>query len=380
MRLTRRGAAVLVAAIVLFGIGQWAGYPLFLATAGAAAGAVIAAVAVTARRPRVAVVRDLYPDRVERGRPAVARLRVRNPGARRQPGFTAGDAVGAGFQSVAVRPLAPGAEAVYHYELPTGGRGRHQVGPLTLDRADALKLGRRRLSTGDTATLWVHPRIYPVNAIAGGHARHHHEGQATEASPRGSLDVREVREYVVGDEVRHLHWKATARTGRLMVRDYADPYQPRFTALLDDRPESLAPPAFEEAVDLAASLAVAAAKADHRCRLVTCGGTDIATRGGTTVVRGLLDELCLLDRADGPGLPLVPAPLLTGGGGTLVVISGRLSEVDHAGLAAVRSRYPEQIVLALGTTKGNFAVPGAKVLSAVDAADAAHRWNAVIAG
>lgn len=380
MRFTRRGVAVLVAATVLFGLGQWAGYPLFLATAGASVGAVAAAVAVTTRRPRVAVVRDLYPDRVERGRPAVARLRVRNPGARRQPGFVAGDAVGAGFQSVAVRPLAPGAEAVYHYELPTGGRGRHQVGPLTLDRADALRLGHRRLSTGDTATLWVHPRTYPVTAIAGGHVRHHHEGQATEASPRGSLDVREVREYVVGDEVRHLHWKATARTGRLMVRDYADPNQPRFTALLDDRPESLVPQVFEEAVDLAASLAIAAAKADHRCRLVTCGGADIATSGGATAVRGLLDELCLLDRAGDSGLPLVPATLHKGGGGTLVVITGQMSEVDHAALAAVRSRYPDQIVLVIGAAKGNFAVPGAKVLSAVDAAEAARRWNAVIAG
>ncbi|MFC5112167.1 DUF58 domain-containing protein [Kibdelosporangium philippinense] len=57
--------------------------------------------------------------------------------------------------------------------------------------------------------------------------------------------------------VRHLHWKATARTGQLMIRDYADPQQPQFTVLLDNRQVIPAAPEFEEAVEVAASLVVA---------------------------------------------------------------------------------------------------------------------------
>ncbi|WP_236796584.1 DUF58 domain-containing protein [Amycolatopsis sp. GM8] len=372
MRLTRRGGAVLVAAAALFGLGQWLGYPVFLALAGVSAGAVLAAVLVTRRRTRIAVAREVYPDRVQRGRPAFARLRVHNPGARRQSGFTAGDRVGVGFHAVAVRPLAPGAEAVYHYELPTTTRGRHQVGPLTLDRADAFGLAGSRLSTGDTTTMWVHPRVYPMTAIAGGFPRHHHEGEATESALRGSLDVREVREYVVGDEVRHLHWKATARTGRLMVRDYADPDQPRFTALLDNR--RTAGPVFEEAVDLTASLVVSAAGADHRCRLVTSCGVDVATAGGTAAVRQLLDELCVLDQAADPGLPLVPGALSRAGGGTLVVVSTALAQAD---LAAIRPHYADLVVIVVGAQAPS--IPGARVLDAIDAKDAARKWNAVIA-
>lgn len=379
MRLTRRGAGVLAATAVLFGIGQWAGYPALLAVAAAGAGAVVAAVIVTLRRPHVAVRRELYPDRVERGRPAFARLRVHNPAGGWTPGFTAGDRAGTGLQTVAVRPLAPGAEAVYHYELPTGSRGRHPVGPLTLDRVDALGLGRSRLSTGDTTTLWVHPRTYPVHAVAGGHPRHHHEGQATDQSLRGSLDVREVREYVVGDEVRHLHWKATARTGQLMVRDYADPNQPRFTALLDNRREIPLGPVFEEAVDLAASLVVSAARADHRCRLVTSSGADVATTGGAPAVRRLLDELCVLNPAQTGGVPLLPGTMSGSGGGTLAVISTAPSHTDLSALAALRSRYADLVLIVVGSHTRPPQVPGVLVLHAANARDAAGKWNAVVA-
>ncbi|MGQ0841359.1 DUF58 domain-containing protein [Actinokineospora sp.] len=380
-RLTRRGVAVLVAAVVAFAVGEWAGYAVLRALAGAALGAVVAAVVITTRRPNVTVTREVYPDRAQRGKAAFARLRVHNTGTRRQTGFTAGDQVGRGFHAVTVRALLPGAETVHHYELPTGLRGRHEVGPLTLERVDPLGLGRSRLTTGDTATLWVHPRTHPVRALVGGHPRHHHEGRTTDDSLHGSLDLRDVREYVVGDEVRHLHWKATARTGRLMVRDYVDPNQPRFTALLDTRRELLTEQVFEEAVDLAASLSTASATAGHRSRLVTTCGADIRTRGGPGAVRRLLDELCELGPAAATGLPLVPVALsrTKDRGGCLVVVLAGARPADLAALAALRPHYSTTIVVVLGAGSPDLRVPGARVLHAADAADAARRWNAVVA-
>lgn len=377
MRLTRRGVLTLVAAVVLFVTGQLAGYPLLLALGSIAAAAVVAALAVAGRRPRVDVTRNMHPDRVERGSGAVYTLLVRNPGTRRQAGFSAVDRMGPRTLSIAVRPLAGGAEQPYHNPLPTERRGRHEVGPLTLRRADALGLGQSQLFVGDTATLWVYPRTHPVRAVAGGRPLQHHDGAATETSPRGSLDIREVREYVAGDEVRHLHWKATARTGRLMIRDYADPHQPQFTVLLDNRMVIPAEPEFEEAVELAASLMVAAAKADHRCQLVTPGGLDVITSPGAGAVRRYLDELCLVERAAATDLPLVPVALAQARGGTLVVISSAVSADDRASLAAMRSRYGDVVVVALNSNVPQ--VPGVRVLQAVDALDATRKWQTVIA-
>lgn len=379
MGLTRRGACTLAVAVVLIALGLVAGYPLPVALGAIGVGAVVAALGVAGRKPRVEVIRELYPDRVERGGRAVITLRVHNPGTRRQGGFTAVDRVGEDRVTVGVRPLAAGAEQPYLNELPTGRRGRHEVGPLTLFRADALGLGRSELSLGGTAALWVYPRTHPVGAVTGGLPLHHHDGEATETSPRGSLDLREVRPYVPGDEVRHLHWKATARTGQLMIRDYADPHQPQFTVLLDDRHEMTAPE-FEEAVELAASLVVAAADADHRCRLVTPGGVDVETASGWDAVQRYLAELCVITRTEEAGLPLVPGALARAGGGTFVVISSAVtvSSDDRAALVGMRPRYGDMI-LVVGLDGAAPGVPGVRVLRAANAVDAIRQWQTVIA-
>ena len=380
-RLTRRGWAVLVAAVAAYVCGAWVGFPVLRALGGAGVGAVAAALVVTARRPRVVVTREVYPDRVQRGRPAFARLRVHNDSPRRHGGFTAGDRVDGGFHAVAVRPLAPGADAIYHYELPTSRRGRIQVGPLTLERVDPLGLGRSRLTTGDTTIMWVHPRTYPVHAMVAGHPRHHHEGRTSDDSPQGSLDLRDVREYVPGDEVRHLHWKATARTGRLMVRDYVDPNQPRFTALLDTRADLLPPPVFEEAVELTASLMNAAAVAGYRCRLVAAG-TDLKLRGGQTAVRQVLDELSEL-RLSAGAAPLVPVPLTRTAdrGGSLVVVLASAYHEDLTTVAALRSHYASLMVITLagGARTGvEISVPGVRVIRAPNARGGTRRWNVAV--
>lgn len=378
MRPTRRGIAVLAVAVLLVAFGQWAGYPLLRALGGILLAALIAAVVVTARRVSVAVTRSVYPDRVERGRSALARLRVRNPAGKRQPAFLATDGAGGGAQTVRIRPLPPGAEATYHYELATRVRGKAAVGPLLLHRVDPFGLATNRLPTGDTATLWVYPRQFPARALVGAHPRHHHEGATTDDPLRGSMDLRDVREYLPGDEVRHLHWKATARTGKLMVRDLADPQQPRFTVLLDTRPGALQPDAFEEAVDLAASLLGASARAGQHTRLVTSSGLDLPTPGGGEAARSLLDELCVVGQG-GEGEAVVPGVLSAsrGFGGCLAVVTSAGAEVSS--LAWLRQRYSAIFVFALGDTgHGARAVAGAQVLAARDAEHAVRRWNEVV--
>lgn len=373
---------MLVTAVVAYACGVWFGFPVLRALGGAGLGAVAAALVVTARRPRVAVSREIYPDRVQRGRPAFARLRVHNDNPRRHGGFTAGDPVDGDYHAVAVRPLAPGADAVYHYELPTSRRGQIQVGPLTLERVDPLGLGRSRLTTGDTTTMWVHPKTYPVRALVAGHPRHHHEGRTTDNSPQGTLDLRDVREYVPGDEVRHLHWKAIARTGRLMVRDYVDPNQPRFTALLDTRADLLPQEVFEEAVDLTASLMNAAAAAGYWCRLVTPGGVDLRLRGGQQAVRQALDELSEVQPLFGTA-PLVPIPLTRAGdrGGSLVVVLANAYHEDLTAVATLRPHYASTVLITLagGTPTGvPITTPGAQVIKAPNAKGATRRWNATV--
>lgn len=363
MRLTGRGIAVLAAAIMLVAAGWWAAVPLLTALGVLFLAAVLAAVPLTAGGLRAEVRRSIYPDRVERGRPALARLRVRNPGPRRLGGFLATDAAGPHTRTVGVRALLPGAETVLHYELPTSRRGRFTVGPLTLHRADPFGLARSRRSTGETATLWVHPRQLPARVPAAGYPRHHHEGTTGDAALRGSVDVRDVREYVPGDEVRHLHWKATARTGRLMVRELTDPPQSRFTVLLD----TTRPDRFEDIVEVAASLLGAAVQAGQHARLITSSGVDLAAHGGAFALRELLDVLCEI----APDATRAPPRLGSGpaGGGLVVVTAGDPGPVPAG-------RFRSVAVIAL--TADPVDVPGVRTLIAESAEDAVRRWNEAV--
>jgi uncharacterized protein (DUF58 family) len=377
MRLTGRGVAALVASVVAYGIGEWAGYAFFRALGGIGLGALIAATVLTLRQPQVAVQRDLSPDRVERGRPALATLRVRNTGSRWQPAFAAHDSAGEERQQVRIRRLGPASEATYRYELPTTRRGRIEVGPLTLERSDPLGLARNRLATGATATLWVHPKRHPTRTVVAGRPRHHHVGRTADDSLRGSADLRDVRPYVVGDEVRHLHWKATARTGQLMVRDFVDPDQPRLTVLLDTRTEPLPAATFEEAVEVVASILFAASMAGHRCRLLTSAGVDLAAPGGALASRQFLDELCVVKQSDDRA-GLLPLSLTTGAssGGAIVVITGARGTASD--LAPLLVRYSSVTVLGLGPARGVAPILGARVILAGDADEALRQWSGVI--
>ncbi len=372
---TPRGWAVLVLSILAFAVGEWFGFDLLRALGAAGLGTVLAAAVLTLRRVRVDVTRSVHPDRVTRGEPALARLTA-TPRGRRQAGFFATDLAGPFTRTVRIPPSLPGTSRTLQYELPTSVRGRQEVGPLRLHRGDPLGLARNGLSTGDTATLWVHPRRYPAKAPAAGYPRHHHEGVVSDQALRGSTDLLEVRPYQPGDEVRHLHWKATARTGQLMVRDYADPEQPRFTLLLDTRHGVFPPPVFEEAVDLTASLLVAAGRAGRHNRLVTTGGVDRTFSGGSDALRVLLDELSEV-RQDTTDVGLVPVSLLheAARGGCLAVVT---AAGDPGALAALRPRFSALFVLELGPAAGaTQSVPGLRVLRAGTAAQAVARWNEV---
>ncbi len=78
-----------------------------------------------------------------------------------------------------------------------------------------------------------------------------------EAQRRGAgHDLHSLREYQPQDDVRHIHWKATARQGRLIVREFTAEDERRVHVVLDtfveDNPEALL--RFERAVTEAASL------------------------------------------------------------------------------------------------------------------------------
>jgi uncharacterized protein (DUF58 family) len=373
VRPTRRGTAVLVSAVALLVLGVVLNLPLLRALAGMTLGAVALAFVPTAGRLRLGVTRAVHPDRVDTGAPAFAELVVRNRTHSRRPGFTAVDAVGSQVTPVRVRSLPPGGSARYRYELPTTRRGRIPVGPLSVERTDLLGLACSRQAVGGETHVWVHPRRHAVRLAEAGRARHHHEGAPPPHPMAGAMDLRALRPYVPGDELRHLHWKATARTGQLIVREYVDPAQPWCVVVLDTRHDVLDADAFEAAVEIVASVLWAAAEQDRPVRLATTGGLVVDVRAGTSGLRAAADQLCLLEQDTATELDLATVGSRSGDG-WFVHVGGAPGEA----VAVQAARHAEAIAFDLSDAPGE-PTGGLLTIRERDAARALRQWNATVA-
>ncbi|WP_330438293.1 DUF58 domain-containing protein [Micromonospora sp. NBC_00821] len=396
MGITARGVGLLVAAVVLLGVGFRFAYPE-LTLLGAAAGAAVGyAALVAAWRPRLTVTRRADPDRVARGEPASMTVTVRNTGRLRSANLLAEDRCGQRTVPVPVLRLRPGRDTEVRYDVPTDRRGVVPVGPLRVTRRDPLGLVALARPYGAAVPVWVHPRIHPLTAVPRGAGRSL-DGRV-DGVPHGSITFDSLREYVVGDELRRVHWRTSARVGELMVRENVDTSLPRLVVLLDNRaaahPQRVGGVAesFESACEAAASVVTAAHRADLPVLLLVAAtepaeptkpaqpaevtGPDGEADGPL----GPLDRLAAADLSDdGDAVRAATTRLRQDRlGDTLIFLTGPggRDELGHVG--ALRGAYPSVLVAVFGAAEPT--PPGTAGLVVVDAADGAQfaaEWDGV---
>ncbi|KWV29975.1 DUF58 domain-containing protein [Micromonospora rifamycinica] len=383
MGLTTRGTGLLVAATALLGSGLRFGYPELTVLGAAGAVAVGQAVLGAARRPRLVVAREADPDRVAVGEPARMTLTVRNAGRLRVTSLLAEDRCAGRPVPVPLLRLRPGRDTTCGYDVPTRRRGVLPVGPLRVTRRDPLGLCAATRPYGSATVIRVHPRVFPLTAVPTGAGRSL-DGRV-DGVPHGSITFDSLREYVVGDELRRVHWRTSARVGELMVRENVDTSLPRIVVLLDNRATAHPDGAdgvagsFEAACEAAASLVVAAFRQDLPVVLLLVDPAD--------------------DRATDPALDRLAAVALTGTGpgdppdgvlgaavtrlrrerpgDTLVFLTGPGGRDDLGRVGALRGAYPSVVVGMFGAAGPTPAAAGPVVLDAADGAAFAAAWDAV---
>lgn len=377
---TRLGAAMLLAGVCLLTGGYLLGYPQLDVLGCAALLAVVVACAVVAWGPSPELSRDVHPAHVTRGGPAVCALTARNTGRLPAPRALAHDRLGDHALPVEVPFLRAGATTTVVYRLDTVRRGVFDVGPLRWERRDVLGLAATARTTDDVRRIHVHPVTHPMAIVSSGRVRNP-EGPAAETLTAGGATFNRLREYVPGDDLRQVHWRSSARVGTLMVRENIDTGLPATTVLLDVHPDAYENAAcFEEAVEVAASALVAAARLGFRARCVA-GGTTIDARGD---VRDILDRLAALTAAPGPRLPrLVDTLPRRRTGAALIAVTGRIDAADLAAVRRVAHSHDRTVLMVLHAADA--AVPadlaaGPSVIAATRAAEACARWNALLGG
>jgi uncharacterized protein (DUF58 family) len=238
--------------------------------------------------------------------------------------------------------LAPGATHPFDpFEVGAARRSVIRIGPATSVRGDPLGLVRRTVTWTGVTEILVHPEIVTLPASGVGRL-HDLEGRSGETLSPSDLAFHALRDYVPGDDRRHIHWRSSARRRSLgsatgfVVRQFLETRRTHLLIIADGRLDAYRDEAdLETAISAAASLAVCALDNDLETSVAIC---DQMVSDGTT--REVLDA-CSRAQPHGLTLPglvdraVREAPQATA---VVVVTGGRPS---HADLLDTATRVPQ---------------------------------------
>ncbi|WP_266080491.1 DUF58 domain-containing protein [Haladaptatus caseinilyticus] len=155
------------------------------------------------------------------------RLRVRLPysapfslSIRTSPPIAASGSTAA-ERTVTLEEGSDDAETEFSVRWPVAGEYRFSEPTITV--RDPLSVFETTLSLGTTPVVTVDPR-YPENLHVGirGERVMSSLGSKKTGNRGNGFDPAEIRQYIPGDTVRHIDWKATARMNSLYVREFEE--------------------------------------------------------------------------------------------------------------------------------------------------------------
>ncbi len=238
-------------------------------------------------KPHYDVALVFERDRVVAGTDISADLQVGNRGKRVALPALLDIPVGEGLIEAHVPLLRSGSDHTERLTIAAPRRGIIQVGPMTIGRGDPVGLFQRDHTWPEIQHLYVHPQTVQVPSTSAGLLRDL-EGAVTKTIVDSDLSFHAIRDYVQGDSRRHVHWKSTAKTGVLMVRQYEETRRSRIAILLDlESTQFASEDEFETAVSIAASLGVQAVRDGREVVITASADIPRHNRGIVHAIRTL---------------------------------------------------------------------------------------------
>lgn len=327
--LTRRGWSFVGAAVGLYAGARLLGLVQLAVLAVATVLLLISAyVWVRVRNPAL-VARRTLKERLQVG--VEGRVDLVVIATRRAPTIAIADAFDQGRRAARflLAPLSPDEEARAAYRFPTDRRGRFEIGPLRATLGDPFGLvssSRRMLGTEQVI---VYPRVHEIVAppdIGGLDLDRDHP--AVRPRVESSGDFMTLRDYAPGDDLRHVHWRSTARRGHLMMRQNETRRRAPVLLMLDVRPATYDRAGFERAVEAVASIATALDRAGRPFEVAWSTGTNVGAPGRRHLAF-IMDELAIVEPHGADRLLIASTRRRSS---ALIAVTGRLLSNDAASL------------------------------------------------
>ncbi len=369
--LTRQGWAAVLLAVTLAVIGRMFGViELFVLGAGIIALVIATAIWVHSRSIQLSVHRTAIPSALQVGEVGRIELRLTNATKGSTSPLVLWEPVaGLGGATLRLAPMRRGETTAAHYRLPANRRGTVVFGPLSVERRDPFGLCTQRRVMPGTDEVIVLPAHIPLNLPAGtGGTGPIGQHLRMRALGRSGIEFHSLRDYVEGDDLRQIHWRASARSETLKVRQVEPDGLRRCTVALDTSVDEYTEDGFERAVSAAASAIAAADRSGLNLRMLIGATDDLRNTSLNAALYRLAD--C---SASAPQTPSFTAPAGEGLG-LYIVVSG--SPGSPAVIAARRHLNPNDVLVVIACT----AMATASAMFVIDATDDtefARSWAAM---
>jgi uncharacterized protein (DUF58 family) len=265
----------------------------------------------------------------------------------------------------ALRPVSSASAAGPSGELPPGGRGtlhvsyavvgmrrgRHTIGPLQTAAVDPFGLARRRTTVGMRTPVTIVPAVVPLASLPGAPGAAG-SSQVTTGRHGQGADNLIPRPYAPGDSMRRIHWRASAHHGSFMVREEERETTPRAIVAFDRGITRWGPAAahnrdelFEAAVTLCASAAWSLARDGYSVTVMDTDGATIALVESHEDMSDLLVTFASVAPRGEDTLSRLSAGIANWSAAPVILVAGRLSAEDVAGLAPVAAQASRAVLL-----------------------------------
>lgn len=312
--LSGRGIGLTIVAVGCLVGGSLARYPGLLGLGIAAAVTVAVSVLGLVTQRGMTITRTL-PDR------PVRRLTVLTGRMRIVPRASAPGGEVEVAERIDGHPLAPQRMSLDHqgavldYPIPTTLPGRVSVGPAEMLFFGFAGLARMRLTDGLEQEVMVLARALPMQMPESGLLPV--EALRLDEVEGGGTELRSLRPYVPGDDLRKVNARISARVGRLMIRQDAEPSVSAVNVVLDNV-SGTDPETYAEMLDVATSVLGFAVRTGLPVTWTGRGRDGISSVDGEGLAAGELALACLPLTDD--NCPRVP------GGDLTIVVCGPLGE------------------------------------------------------
>jgi uncharacterized protein (DUF58 family) len=191
----------------------------------------------------------------------------------------------------------PRSTASFESHLTLDRRGPHRLSDMTVEIAGPFGLFRRRRVIRAKHTVVAFPRwerlerLGALEATAG-------ESEGRRKS-RSGVDTSGTRAYAPGDSFRIIHWRNSARTGRLAVREF-DTWNDRSLVLAIDAAHVYGD-ATGSTLDYAARIAASVARVVERESGSVSIVTGLTESPDFLAWIGVMSHLALMEKETGPG-------------------------------------------------------------------------------